>query len=413
MTFLPPDAIPVDPGDWNSADEIIQGALRAIRENLDMPIAFLGEFVGGRRIYRQVDSDGCDHPFAPGASHARSETLCGPVVDGQLPEMMADLSAFPLARAIVDAAGFDLGSHVSVPIHRADGSVYGTFCALSPRADPTLNARDLRMMRSFARLVGDQVRHRLAARVAVDDARGRIEAVISRGALTVAYQPIYRLRDGALVSFEALSRIATSPVRPPDLWFADAQRAGLRGRFEMYAVEAALAGFADVSDGQRLSVNAAPETIAAGLLLPVAGALGPGRLTVEMTEHDRIQDVERLDAACAALRAAGCKIAVDDVGAGYAGLQQLVRVPADILKLDMSLVRGIHEDGARRSIVAAMARFGRETGSLVTAEGIERPEEWRTLRELGIDCGQGWLMGRPGPHRSASGRVAVETGAPL
>ena len=98
---------------------------------------------------------------------------------------------------------------------------------------------------------------------------------------------------------------------------------------------------------------------------------------------------------------------IDDVGAGYAGLQQILKLRPDILKLDMSLVRDVDLDPARRSLVAALVHFASETGARLVAEGIERLEEREALRTLGVDYGQGYLLGRPGKIGDAPKSVTV------
>jgi hypothetical protein len=90
-------------------------------------------------------------------------------------------------------------------------------------------------------------------------------------------------------------------------------------------------------------------------------------------------------------------VAVDDAGAGYAGLQQLMRVAPDLIKLDRSLVQNVDSDAAKQALVDSFVRFGRRTGAQVVAEGIETEEELRTLADLDVDYGQGYFLSKPGP----------------
>ena len=89
------------------------------------------------------------------------------------------------------------------------------------------------------------------------------------------------------------------------------------------------------------------------------------------------------------------RVAVDDAGAGYSGLQRIIELAPDLIKLDITLVRGIEGDPGRQALVAGMVHFARQTGSTLLAEGIETPAEAKLLRELGVDFGQGYLFGRP------------------
>lgn len=105
---------------------------------------------------------------------------------------------------------------------------------------------------------------------------------------------------------------------------------------------------------------------------------------------------EDLHAGLGPLKQLGVRVAVDDAGAGYSGLQHIVQLGADIIKMDMSLTRAIDTDPARRALASAMVFYAREMGALIVAEGIETDAELSTLRLLGADRGQGYLLGKPG-----------------
>ena len=132
-------------------------------------------------------------------------------------------------------------------------------------------------------------------------------------------------------------------------------------------------------------------------------------LVIEITEHNEL-DGEQLLKAVAPLRARGAWIAVDDTGAGYANLQQLVRLRPDIVKLDRELVNDVHRHPEKRALVEALVSFCRRTGAELCAEGIEVVEELVTLADLGVGLGQGWLRaGHPG-FGEASAQARAVTG---
>ena len=99
----------------------------------------------------------------------------------------------------------------------------------------------------------------------------------------------------------------------------------------------------------------------------------------------------------APLRADGLRIAVDDTGAGFASLRHVLRLGADIIKLDRSLISGLEHDPVRHALVGALTRFAAETGSRVVAEGVETEGELMAVQGLGVQCVQGYLLGRPAP----------------
>jgi hypothetical protein len=126
---------------------------------------------------------------------------------------------------------------------------------------------------------------------------------------------------------------------------------------------------------------------------------------IELTEHELFGGDETLRRSLAELRRRGARIALDDAGAGYAGLQELIRVAPDILKLDRSLVHGAHADPAKQALLEALISFASSTGSVVCGEGIEDLEDLRVLAELDATYAQGYALGRP-----AAGWPGLEPG---
>jgi EAL domain-containing protein (putative c-di-GMP-specific phosphodiesterase class I) len=118
---------------------------------------------------------------------------------------------------------------------------------------------------------------------------------------------------------------------------------------------------------------------------------------LEVTERESIESVRGVVARAGDLRKMGFRIAVDDLGAGYAGLSAIATLEPDVVKIDMSLVRGIHTSVVRQRTVAAVVGLCRELGSVVVAECIEVRDELACCVDLGVDRVQGYLMGRPGP----------------
>lgn len=223
----------------------------------------------------------------------------------------------------------------------------------------------------------------------------RLDLEAGAAALAMAFQPVVALTTGAVVGFEALARFPQPPAVGPDAWFADAQATGRAAWLEAEAVRRALLA-PGRPDGTWLSLNLGPGVLGS----PEVEAVLPrdlDGLVIEVTEHDLVLEgdgtVERLEA----LRARGARIAVDDVGTGYAALLRLALVRPDIVKLDRSLVRGVDVDPARRSLIAAFVDFACETDATVCAEGIETLSELEVLADLDVGHGQGYVLARPAP----------------
>jgi diguanylate cyclase (GGDEF)-like protein len=229
-----------------------------------------------------------------------------------------------------------------------------------------------------------------------DGDRHEVVAVIQApDGMAPVFQPLVALATGQISGYEALTRFKQPPKRFPDQWFDLAARVGLGGALEAHAIKKALE-VQGRPPGTYLSLNLSPSTLRA----PEVQAVLPDDLTglvIEVTEHELATDDAALAADLAALRARGARVAVDDAGAGYAGLQQLMRVAPDLIKLDRSLVQNIHEDPAKQALVDSFVRFGRRTGAQVVAEGIETEEELRVLADLDVTYGQGYFLAKPGP----------------
>jgi EAL domain-containing protein (putative c-di-GMP-specific phosphodiesterase class I) len=146
-----------------------------------------------------------------------------------------------------------------------------------------------------------------------------------------------------------------------------------------------------------LTVNASAATILSNGLFEMLEARARPGLVVELTEHAHIEDYVPLMDALDRLRASGVRLAVDDAGAGYAGLSHILQVQPDIIKLDRFLITGAESDPARRALASSLVRFSAEIGAMLIAEGIETDVELSVLRDLGVTRGQGYLLARPAP----------------
>lgn len=377
--------------------DVIQEALVAIRNHLGMEVAYFSEFVDGRAIFRRVDAPGLEHLIKVDDSHSLDDVYCNHILEGRLPELMPDTSQVDLARAMPITAAVPIGAHVSIPVRLADGTPFGMFCCLSPRPNPSLNERDLATMRVFANIATKQVNADLLQLRVFRQTQSAIAGMISAASFEIAFQPIVELQSGSITGCEALCRFQSTPFRSPDKWFADAASVGLGVELELAVLATTMTAFQRLPEPISLSVNASPNAVLTGRLAELIPPAFANRTIVEITEHAAVPSYADLHARLAPLKAAGVRIAVDDAGAGYSGLQHIVQLAPDIIKMDMSLTRAIDSDPARRALASAMVFYARETGARVTAEGIETNAELNTLRMLGANTGQGYLLGRPGP----------------
>jgi len=234
-------------------------------------------------------------------------------------------------------------------------------------------------------------------RDALLECAGRVRRVLDEDLITMVFQPLVELETSREVGFEALARMSLEPVRGPDAWFSDAAASGLLEELDLAALRAALTELDRLPGAGSLWLNLSPGTVVSPGLHRALEDVAVDRLVLEITEHARVEDYDALDAALAPLRARGLRLAVDDAGAGFASLRHILRLAPDVIKVDKTVTRGIDSDRARRALTSALVAFGSETGAQIVAEGIETQAELEALRGLGIDYGQGYLFGRPGP----------------
>jgi EAL domain-containing protein (putative c-di-GMP-specific phosphodiesterase class I)/AmiR/NasT family two-component response regulator len=246
----------------------------------------------------------------------------------------------------------------------------------------------------------------------------RIQGVLQDRTLTHVFQPIQDLNTGATVGHEALSRFPDPTLGSPDRWFADAYSVGLGLDLEWLAATSAVTYFDTAPPEMFLTVNMSSATVMHlvenELCRP---ALWP-RIVIELTEQVPVEDYPALQRALAPLRAQGARLAADDLGSGYSGFRHLLRLQPDIIKLDISLIAGIHRNHEQQALTRALLVFAREVGAEVIAEGIEEPAELTTLQDLGVKWGQGYLIGRPAqlpqpwsPVDAIAGRQSTPTWA--
>ena len=239
--------------------------------------------------------------------------------------------------------------------------------------------------------------------------RHEVAALLEQGpsALRIVFQPVVELATGRPAGYEALTRFEDR-ARPGRV-----VRAGAPGRAGGGAGGARAAlrprrgwpARGNVPRLERLAARAALRSCALGAPDDLTG------IVVELTEHELFGAEGELEAELAALRARGARVALDDAGAGYAGLQQIIRIAPDILKLDRALVHGAHADGSRQALLEALIGFAGTTGAAVCAEGVEDLDDLRALVALDVTYAQGYGLARPGPPWPAPLPGATAAGA--
>jgi EAL domain-containing protein (putative c-di-GMP-specific phosphodiesterase class I) len=280
------------------------------------------------------------------------------------------------------------------------------FVIFSPLANP---------VRQLQRLI-DEARQSAAFRRALRENKQRedlIEIIHNRRIWT-AFQPIVEIQARKVMGHEALARGPRgTDLEPPMSLFATAARHGLVEELERSCRYQAFQDW-DVFGGVgRLFINTVPATVrdpsfmGRGIIDALGPNLSPRLVTLEITERQVIENLNLYREAMHTFIEMGFSFAIDDLGAGYSGLETLVNLGASYLKIDMGLVRDVHQKRISQQVVRAIADMGTAVGATVIAEGIQTPEEAEALLGLGVRFGQGYLFGRPIDAQAARAAMAA------
>lgn len=219
---------------------------------------------------------------------------------------------------------------------------------------------------------------------------------------TMAFQPIVQLSSGTIWGYEALVRGRNGEGAGAVLAaVTDDNRYRFDQACRVRAIELAGEKMPPGSSAM-LSINFLPNAvyepaacIRASLAAAARADFDPRRLMFEFTENERMSDAGHVESIISAYKKMGFTTALDDFGAGYAGLGLLARFQTDIIKIDMDLVRGVDASPARRAVVAGIVAMARALDIRVLGEGVETEAELRTLAAAGIDLFQGYYLARP------------------
>jgi EAL domain-containing protein (putative c-di-GMP-specific phosphodiesterase class I) len=275
--------------------------------------------------------------------------------------------------------------------------MYGTFCCYKSHPDDSLNGRDLTFLTLISEVAAELIEKNVQFEMLNKDAKLAIENVIKTKGIDIYFQPIFNLNTNKISGFEALSRFTSIPYRTPDIWFNEATQLGLGEPLEMLAIQNTLDYIDKFDKATYISVNTAPEHILSGAIAKVFEQIDCNQIVLELTEHTQVLDYPAMREALKPLRIKGMRLAIDDAGAGFSSFQHILELEADIIKLDISLTQNINKERSKYLLAKALCGFAKAINCIILAEGVETQDELDTLRVLGVDKVQGYLLGRPAP----------------
>ncbi|HEY2630626.1 MAG TPA: GGDEF domain-containing protein [Usitatibacter sp.] len=230
-----------------------------------------------------------------------------------------------------------------------------------------------------------------------------IRHVLEQRSLRTVFQPIFGFRERRIIGYEALVRGPEgSPLQTPAELFSAAAEEGVAVELNILCVQQILLASAERKLEGSLFLNISPRLILRegfnqDRATRFLGALGidPGRVVIELTEDYPTLDFERVQESLMLYRSMGCRVAIDDLGEGFASLRLWSQLRPEFVKADKHFVTGISDDPVKMQFLRAIQHIAENSGSLVIAEGIENAADFKMVKEIGIACGQGWFIGRP------------------
>lgn len=230
-----------------------------------------------------------------------------------------------------------------------------------------------------------------------------VRKVLDERCVTPVFQPIFSFREGRILGFEALVRGPEgSALESPGELFSAAQHAGLATQLNMVCAGAILRKFAARKLEGSVFLNVSPQLIMQRSFSQERTVrfmeelgLDPSRVVIELTEDYPTIDFRFVHESLMHYRALGFRVAIDDLGEGFASLRLWSELRPEFVKADKHFVVGIATDPIKHQFLRAIQHIAENSGSLVIAEGIENAEDFRVAKDIGIACGQGFFIGRP------------------
>jgi EAL domain-containing protein (putative c-di-GMP-specific phosphodiesterase class I) len=364
---------------WEKLDAVLETTAAVVREFLDRTT------IGTSRVMVSFANDDdfiFFHVPAPGAAAA---------TEGEITELVAGLQRQVQAR-IESVHGDDIAALFDIYVGVAH--VY-----YNPKIRlERLIYRGIREAANAAKSVEARERARK-----VEDLRQSLR----ERAVYVDYHPIVLAETAEVFGYEALARGRMRSLRSPEVMFEVAAEADLIWELSRLCRAKALEGMVTHLTGdQLLFLNVDPHDFA-DPAFNEREVSDPRRVVIEITERTAIKDYPKFRERLKVFRDFGYRFAVDDAGSGYAGLGSIANLEPDFIKLDISLINSIDTNFIKQNLVETMVRFANDHGAKVIAEGVERAEEYKTVRDLGVHLVQGFYLHRP------SSRAGGEASPPV
>lgn len=373
------------------------------------------EIYGWQKLDDVLEStaEGLRHFYDAERSASESLMMVSHVADDDFILFTQILATPEAAERRLRAVTERLEQHLRAHLEQEHGEDIAALCGIYVGAATVFRNPKIRTERLLYRGIREAAQ---AARGAEEWERTRkvadLKSTIRDGAVFIEYHPIIVTATEEIYGFEALARGVRRELRSPEVLFEVAEEANLVWELSRLLRRRAVEGIIDeLLPGQFLFLNIDPhdfdDPVFRNVDLEELGISDPTKVVLEITERTAIKDYPRFQEYLDKFRKLGFRFAVDDAGSGYAGLGSIANLAPDYIKLDISLIANIDTNFLKQNLVETMVNFANAQGAKVIAEGVERREEFETVKELGVHLTQGFLFHKPRyapvePPRTAS-----------
>ncbi len=353
---------------WEKLDAVLETTSAAVREFLDD-----ASTPGNSRLMVSFTNDDDFIFFHVPAAGVAAAT------DSEITDMVARLQRHVAGR-IEAQHGDDIAALFDIYVGRSH--VY-----YNPKVRlERLIYRGIREAAKAARSIEERDRARRVA---------DLRASLRERGVYVDYHPIVVAETQEIYGYEALARGVMRSLRSPEVMFDVAAEADLVWELSRLCRSRAIEGMdTHLQPGELLFLNVDPHDFN-DPAFNEHEVKHPDRVVIEITERTAIKDYPKFRERLRAFREAGFRFAVDDAGSGYAGLGSIANLEPDYIKLDISLINGIDTNFIKQNLVETMVKFANDHKAMVIAEGVERAEEFKAVKELGVHLVQGFFLHRP------------------
>jgi EAL domain-containing protein (putative c-di-GMP-specific phosphodiesterase class I)/GGDEF domain-containing protein len=301
----------------------------------------------------------------------------------------------------INQIGEQLGSDVRALVEEEHGEDIAGLFSIYVGASTIYRNPKIRTERNIYRGIREaaqaarSVEHRERSRKVAD-----LKTTLRERAIYIEYHPIVVTATGEVYGYEALARGSMDGLRSPEVLFSVAEEANLIWELSRLCRQRAIEGIeSNLEPHQLLFLNIDPHDFRDPtfryLDVDELGVEQPERIVLEITERTAITDYPKFQEYLRTFREQGFRFAVDDAGSGYAGLGSIANLSPDYIKLDISLISGIDTNFMKQNLVETMVNFANDQGIKVIAEGVERDDEYETVKSIGVHLTQGFLFHQP------------------